>query len=104
MDAILFVIEVEGRERATRNWCVMLGDTVVAHHESLGAALAACVYQAEVELRHHPEAMFAKVSLPLPGGGRTTIFCTPSRDWLPILGFGSCQGDVAARPAASATM
>jgi hypothetical protein len=74
----------EGHD-GVRCWTVSLNGAVVAHHETLGAALAAATYQCEVELRRDRDAKFAVVSIPLPSGGRSEMYCAPSRDRVSVL-------------------
>jgi hypothetical protein len=94
---LVFTGDGETRERC---WAVSLAGAVVAHHETLGAALAAAIYQAEVELRRRRDVLFAIVSIPLPDGARSEMYCAPSRDRVSVL---AAQGAAARAAATSAT-
>ena len=83
-----------------RCWTLSLDGAVVAHHETLGAALAAAIYQAEVELRRHRGVPFAIVTIPLPDGGRSEMYCAPSRSRVSVL---AAQGAAARAGTTSAT-
>ena len=92
---------VAGEDHArVRSWTVSLEGVVVAHHETLGAALAAATYLAEVELRRLRGALFAIVSIPLPSGGRSEMYCAPSRGRTSVL---ATQGAESLDAAESAT-
>lgn len=88
---------------ARRSWEISYLGEVIARHETLAAALAAAVYQAEVELRRLRGVPFAIVSMPLPAGGRSEMYCAPSRARVPVLLLAEAQGAVATRGGSDTT-